>query len=73
MTKNLLKITELFAFITKDDEGNEGIMGVLMSDDKWLPLIGADIDRVKSLIPLADNIKKTTGRDYEIRYFTQKN
>lgn len=67
-----LKITEIFAFVSKDKNGNEGIMGAMMNNGTWMPLIGADQERVDSLIPVADKIKQITGMDYEIRYFIQK-
>jgi hypothetical protein len=67
-----LRITKLYAFVSKDKNGNEGVMGAMRNDGVMLPLVGADIDRVKSLIPIADKIKKITGVDYEIRYFIQR-
>ena len=71
-----LKITELFAFIAKDKEGNEGIMGALLrnanGDPEWLPFIVADIARVEAIKPIANDIKKKTGQDYEIRYFIER-
>lgn len=67
-----LKITEIYAFISKDKNGNEGIMGVKQIDGSWMPLIGADIERVESLVPVADKIKQLTGVDYEIRYFIRR-
>ena len=67
-----LRITEIYAFVSKDKEGNEGIMGFKMPDGNWMPMIGADVDRVDQLIPYADMTKKITGVDYEIRYFIQR-
>ena len=65
-----LKVEHLFAFVVVDPEdGNEGVIGFQNSDGDMMPMIGADIARVKSLIPIADNIAKQTGIDYEIRYF----
>lgn len=66
------KITEIFAFISKDKEGTEGILGIKGLDGIWIPLIGADLERVESLIPAAETIKKITGVDYEIRYFLHR-
>lgn len=67
-----LRITEIYSFISKDENGNEGIMGAMNMDGVMMPLIGADVDRVESLIPVADKIKQITGMDYEIRYFVQR-
>ena len=67
-----LRITEIFAFISKDKDGNEGIMGAMTNEGTMMPLIGADVDRVDSLFPVANKIKEITGIDYEIRYFIQR-
>ena len=66
-----LKITEIYAFVSVDDEGNEGIMGFQTSQG-MMPMIGADLERVASLIEVADKIKENTGMDYEVRTFKQK-
>lgn len=65
-----LIIDEMFAFVADGDEG-EGIMGIRMGDT-WMPLVGADMNRVTSLIPYADHIKKETGIDYRILKFSHK-
>lgn len=66
-----LRITEIYAFISKDKEGHEGIMG-FNSPNGWMPMIGADIERVDQLVPIADKIAGMSGQKYEIRYFTQR-
>ena len=65
-----LKINRLFAFVVVDPEdGNEGVIGFQNSNGDMMPMIGADVARVKSLIPIADSIAEQTGLSYEIRYF----
>lgn len=64
-----LKIDELFAFISVDENGNEGIMAASAPNGMWHPLIGADTARVDSLRPVADEITARTGMRYEIRHF----
>lgn len=66
-----LRITELFAFVSKDSNGHEGVMGFQNHEGIFIPMIGADIERVDSLVPIADMIKEKNGIDYEIRYFKQ--
>lgn len=63
------KITEMFAFTMDDGKGNEGIMGISAADGSWLPLVGADMARVNSLRPLADDISKHIKRKYRIMHF----
>jgi hypothetical protein len=69
------KITAMFAFVTKDkqpyDKG-EGVMGFLTTDKTWMPMVGADLDRVKSLIPMADAMAKRLGIKYRIIKFTNR-
>lgn len=64
---NFLKIEELYAFIATDEEG-EGIMG-FQTVGGMMPMVGADMDRVNSLKIIAEQIKKATGKPYEIRKF----
>lgn len=64
-----LKIEKLYAFVSKDKDGNEGVMAMQKPSGVWLPLIGADMKRVDSLKPIADEIAKVSGMDYEIREF----
>ncbi len=56
------KIEVIYAFISIDEgpEG-EGIVAALMGD-KWMPLVGADMDRVESLRPLAMEVSRITGK-----------
>lgn len=63
-----LKIKELFAFVITDEQGDEGIMGFKISDG-WLPMVGADMERVDCLRPIADMIAKQSDKTYEIRHF----
>lgn len=70
-TGRFLKITELYAFVSVDENGHEGIIAGGTKSGLIMPFIGADIERVNSLIPIADEIIKETGMKYEIRYFKQ--
>lgn len=65
------KITEMYAFVIPDkDENDEGIIGA--SIGPWMmPLVGADMVRVRYLKPIADAIvsKKPTHAPYKILKF----
>jgi hypothetical protein len=63
-----LKITELFAFVTLDEEGDEGLMG-FHTPDGWVPMIGADMARISDLQIMADNISRKTGIVYTLKKF----
>jgi len=62
MSENL-KIEQMFAFVSCDDEG-EGVIGFKGSDG-WMPMVGADMDRVKSLLPMV----VAMGVDFKILKF----
>ena len=56
------KIEVIYAFISIDKgPEDEGIVAALMGD-KWMPLVGADMDRVESLRPLAMEVSRATGK-----------
>lgn len=66
------KITEMFAFVVEDKgPGDEGVMGVC-KDGQWMPLVGADLKRVASLRPIANEIAALTGKPYRVLHFTLK-
>jgi hypothetical protein len=54
-------IEKLYAFIAEGEDG-EGVCAYRGSDGDWLPLIGADQERVDALQPLAQTIADTTGK-----------
>lgn len=64
-------IDSLYAFIAIDSDGDEGIMAFKSKSDMFLPMIGADLERVEFLKKIADEIQEHTDIKYEIRYFTQ--
>ena len=68
------KIDRLFAFIMQDKGvDDEGVMAMRVSPpDKeavWVPLIGADMNRVNGLTQYADDIAKLKGKPYKIVEF----
>lgn len=60
----------MFAFIAENEEG-EGVVAYQI-DDRWVPLVGADMDRVKSYIPMAEDIATQTGTKIRLCYFTTR-
>ena len=48
---------ELFAFITTDDDGNEGVVMATLEGGN-IPLVTAGLEQVKTYIPIAANIAK---------------
>lgn len=66
-----LRIDSMFAFVAIDDDGTEGVIGVY-TPDGWLPLVGADMERVQQLRPLAQMTAKQTGAPVLLLHFTQR-
>jgi hypothetical protein len=67
-----LRIDEMFAFIQLDPKDNtEGVIAYL-SDVGWMPMVGADMDRVEYLRPLAQNVADDTGRPVQLVRFTNR-
>ena len=46
----------MFAFCAEEKEGEEGVIGFKATTGDWIPLVGADMDRVKSLLHIAEEI-----------------
>ena len=50
------RIDEMYAYISTDaDENDEGIVG-FHTGKEWIPCVGADMDRMNSLRPMAEMI-----------------
>jgi hypothetical protein len=67
------KITELFAFICEEGPNDEGVMGASMIipdvGPSFVPFVGADMKRIESLKPIADQISEQTKTPYKIQKF----
>jgi len=72
----LPKITEMFAFIQSDkDPDDEGVTAwnfydVFKDENNWMPLMGADMKRVESLKPIAQQIADKTRKPVQLVKFT---
>jgi hypothetical protein len=62
------RITELYAFLAEEAPGEEGVMA-FWTGETWMPMIGADMTRVESLLPLAEAISRATGKPSRVRRF----
>lgn len=65
-------IDQIFAFIATGENGDEGITGFLAKDKTWMPMVGADIDRVNSLEALAQHIANETKSEIKLLFFSKK-
>lgn len=62
------KITEMFAFVMIDSEGDEGIIGENVGG-QWFPFIGTDPSNMEKMIERADFISLSIGKPYKILKF----
>lgn len=49
-------IEEMFAFCAEEKEGDEGVIGFKATNGDWIPLVGADMNRIKSILHIAEQI-----------------
>ena len=64
------RITEMYAFVSEDeDQDDEGIVGTMIGDE-WFPMVGADMARVDWWKPRAQIIANTTRKRIKILKFT---
>jgi len=70
MEEKKLVIEKMYAFVSEDPTG-EGVMAMNTAMG-WMPMVGADMDRVMSLIPMADKISELTERPYKILSFDNR-
>lgn len=63
------KILSVWAFTQMDTDDTEGIVAVLIHD-KWTPLVGADLARVRQMLPLAQTVADTTQRPVTLAHFS---
>lgn len=65
-----LKITELFAFIGLDEQGDEGLVAWHDPQYGWMPLVGADPARLESYRQMAEHVAFHTRRPVREVHFT---
>ena len=66
------RIEEMFAFVAEDSgPDDEGVVGMSVGD-VILPMVGADMDRVETLRPIARDISVQTGKKIKLIHFTHR-
>lgn len=64
-------ITELYAYITRDVDGKEGVM-TLFGKGGAYPLIGSDMKRMVSLRGVAETTAERYGRSLKLVKFSKR-
>lgn len=62
-------ITEMYAFCAESPPGEEGIIGFKGPDNNWVPLVGADMERVEQLREIALQIKANSKLTVVLKKF----
>lgn len=62
-----LKLDKLFCFMSEDETG-EGVCG-FKTEQGWMPMVGGDMARVKSLMEMAQHISDATGKPIHLLEF----
>lgn len=63
-------VQSIYAFVSKDDSGDEGIVAAPMPNGGILPLLGADMDRIRSLWPYAQMAANMRGHEVKLAIFS---
>ncbi len=66
------RIDEMYAFIAEDTgPDDEGIVAT-NRDGVWIPMVGADMELVESLRPLARQLARTLNKTIKLIHFTNR-
>lgn len=67
------KIERLYAFIATEPDGGEGVVGVNMTiagREMFVPLVGADLERIESYRSYAEAVQQASGIPNKIVEFS---
>lgn len=70
-----LIVDVMYAYLAQGEDGQEGIMAASMvfeGQHMFMPLVGADLGRIKSLLPIATDIALKSGQTFRIYKFENK-
>lgn len=68
------KIGSIYCYVMTEDNGDEGIPAASAYIDgrlMFLPMVGADLERVKSLLPRVQEISNATGKSFRLMKFSE--
>lgn len=65
-----VRIDSLWAFTAIDKDGTEGVCAATIGDLGVVPLVGADLARIKALRPYAQVVATATGRPVVLSHFS---
>jgi hypothetical protein len=66
------QIQALWAYIGRDADGTEGVLGTTLPSGAMIPLIGADEARIKSYRPFAIKVARASAKRIFLAHFSQR-
>lgn len=69
---NYLKIDSIYAYISEDENGNEGICGAMMPNGMFMPLVTCDSELVGLLKPYAKAINDHSKKKIKLIKLNQR-
>lgn len=66
-----MKIEKLYCFMIIDKDGDEGICG-FKTDEGWMPMVGADLERMDSIEIIAKSIANSMNETIFLLEFTDR-
>lgn len=70
---HLLRIREVYLFVSVDDAGNEGVCAApVLGPGSVVPLVAADEDRLRLLFPWARQVAIVTGKRIRLLKLTTR-
>lgn len=63
------RILSMWAFVAVDEDGTEGVVGAT-TPLGFMPLVGADLARIESLKPYAQQVATVSGRPVTLAHFS---
>lgn len=68
--KSSFKIQTIHAFICTEDDGTEGVIGMLLPNGRWMPFICADPVRMEELRPIAQQFAQEHDKHVVLARFS---
>jgi hypothetical protein len=66
------KVEQMFAFLAVDQSGDEGVLAWPLPDGTLLPLLGADMKRMETVRPFAQQIANVRGVPVKLAVFSTR-
>lgn len=66
------RIVAVWAYVVTETNGDEGVPAIHTPDGWIMPLMGGDLDRMRSLRPVAQNMANALNKPLELCVFRER-